>query len=158
MSMEETGKLELRKGKVKSWIKNPFNFAFLGIMLIAFSLRLYYFFITKNQALWWDELSYGGIAKTNFFYGYLGNAPEMIINEIKIRPPLLPLLWSLLLKIGSTEAISKFFLELIPSVLSVILVYIIGKKIYDKKTALISSFILAISWMHIFYTMRMLTS
>jgi len=58
-------KLEQRKTKIKSWLKNPYNLALVGLLIIAFAVRLYYFSITKDQAVWWDEAEYLLKAKNN---------------------------------------------------------------------------------------------
>jgi len=53
--MESGDILEKRIGEVVRWIKNPYNFAFVAILAFTIILRLYYFSLTKNQPLWWDE-------------------------------------------------------------------------------------------------------
>lgn len=157
--MESEELIEERKKKIKALIKGSDKLAILGIVALAFVIRIYYFFVTKDQTLWWDALAYASMAKTNFLYGVsLSEASMSVFNEIMIRPPLLPLLWSFLMKFSFTELMSKFVLQIVPSVLSVFVIYLIGKEVYDKKTALIAAAIFAVSWIHLFYSMRMLTN
>ena len=151
----EEDKLSQHKEKTKKWIEDPYNLALMGILLVALVIRVYYFTLTKNQPLWWDELSFGSIAKTFFS----DNFPSAMLTAEKIiRPPLFSLLWFLLIKMGASEPLSRFFLEFLPSVFSVFFIYLIGRNFSDKKTALVATFIISISWLHLFYSMRLLTS
>ena len=62
------GSVVHRKGKLQKffseWIKDNHNKVFLGILILGIIIRLYYFFITKDQPLWWDESDYMAYAKT----------------------------------------------------------------------------------------------
>jgi len=149
--------IEKRTDKIAKWFKDPYNLGLILILILAFTVRIYYFIVTIDQALWFDGLAYGSMAKTHFLTGVWSGYPTGVISEILIRPPILPAIWMVLIDLNFSEAASKFIIEFIPSVLSIFLVYVIGKEIYNKKIALIAAFVLAISWMHIFYTMRFLT-
>lgn len=151
--------LEQRKekieNKVSKFMKDPYNLALVGVLLFAFIVRFYYFFITKSQPLWWDEAVYGTLAKN--YITHMWNGMDVIVGESVIRPFLFPFLWSILLRLGANEVVARFFLEFIPSILSVFFVYLIGKELYDKKVGLISAFIFSALWLHLFYTARLLT-
>ena len=147
-----------RAEKSFNWLKNKYSLGLVLVLALALIIRVYYFFITKDQALWWDALAYGSIAKTHFLSGEWSTVATSVVYEMILRPPLLPILWSFLMDIGFAEPMSKFVLEIIPSFLSVFVVYLIGKEIYGKKTALLAAFILGVSWMHIFYSTRILTN
>ncbi|MFH1290726.1 MAG: glycosyltransferase family 39 protein, partial [Nanoarchaeota archaeon] len=157
MTEEVDRKIQERKDVISRWFKNQHNLILVAVILLGAIIRLYYFSLTKDQALWWDALSYGSIAKTFFLSGDWAGSSAIVAGEILIRPPLFPFLWGLLMKIGFSELLSKFALQFIPSVLSIFFVYLIGKKMYGHKEGLIAAFILAMSWIHIFYSMRMLT-
>jgi len=148
--------IQKRKEKIINWFKDPLNLTLTGILLFAFSIRLYYFILVGNQPLWWDEACYGSLAR-NLISG-IWNGTNLIVGETLIRPPLFPFLWSLLMRLNLSETISRFFLEFIPSVLSVFFVYLVGKEIFNKKTGLIAAFIFSVLWIHIFYTIRLLTN
>ena len=45
--IEVTQKIEARKEKIKNWLKDPSNLIFIGIIIFAIAIRLYYFFLTK---------------------------------------------------------------------------------------------------------------
>jgi hypothetical protein len=138
---------------IKKLVKE--NYIIIGIILLAIILRLYYFSVTINQTLWWDELSYGDLAKN--FVTHQWDNQRFILGETNIRPLFMSYFWSLLIRIDFTEAMSKFILEIIPSILVVILTYLIAIKMYNKRIALISTFLMAISWLSIFYSMRFMT-
>ena len=115
------------KKEIFNWLKEPLNLLLVGVLIFAFAIRFYYFFTIGNQPLWWDEAVYGSLAK-NFAY-HLWNQSDVILHEILTRPPLLSLLWSLLIWINLPESGVRFFLEFIPSILSVFLIYLIGKEV-----------------------------
>ena len=69
------------KEKVKAWLKNRYNLGLIGILVLSFIIRMYYFVITKDQAMWWDEAEYMATAKSWAF-----DIPYMINPQ---RPPLL---------------------------------------------------------------------
>jgi len=147
---------EKRKKKVWNWLKKPNNFVLVAILVFAFAIRLYYFILTKSQPLWWDEASYGSLAK-NLLHHAWDNMPG-IVGETVIRPPLFPLLWAFLVMFGLPEVGVRFILEFIPSVLAVFFVYLAGKELYNKRIGLIAAFIFSVLWIHLFYTCRLLTN
>ncbi len=149
---EREKKLEDR---VRGWLKDPYHAGLVGIIALSLVIRIYYFWISKDQALWWDSLCYGSIAKN--LLTHLWDSAPIIIGETSIRPWGIPLAWALLLKLGLPELFSKFLLEFVPSVLTVYFTYLVAEKMYNKRVALFASFILAVSWLHVFYSMRMLT-
>src|SRR3989338_6338384 len=90
--------VEKRKEKLKAkcldWLKDPYNKAFLGILIFAIIIRIYFLVITKNQAVWWDAADYLTEAKVL--------AGNLNINYYFTprRTFLMPLLWAGLLKLG----------------------------------------------------------
>ncbi len=153
---QEEKKIEERENRILGWVKNPENAMLLIILAFAVIIRLYYFIITKDQALWWDEACYGSLAK-NFLTHQWDNT-IIIKGEMGIRPLLLPLLWAVMIKLNFPEIFSKFLFVLVPSIFTIPLVYLLLTKLYNKKVALICSAIFAISWIHVFYSVRLLTS
>ena len=47
-----------RTAKIKGWFKDPYVIGFIAIIVVAFIIRMYYFFQTLDQAVWWDEGEY----------------------------------------------------------------------------------------------------
>ncbi len=133
--------LEERKEKIKNWLKDPHNLVLVGILVFLIIFRAYWFFSTLHQPLWWDEANYMNIART-----WLG---------AEYRPVLFPLIISAFLFLRFGETSVRAFV-LLCSIISVILLYGIGNLFFNKKTALFSSFILAVFWSFSFYSHRIL--
>jgi hypothetical protein len=147
--MPESEKLEdKKKQRLKEWLSDRSNLALIGIMIFAFVVRLYYYFLTKNQPLWWDESGYMAAAKS-----YAGIGHYQLEN---LRLPGFPLLASVLFRIGLTsEPLMRFVLLFIPAMLLIFLTYKMIKEMYpDKRIALISTAIITVLWEHLFYSNR----
>jgi hypothetical protein len=136
MEQEELSK---KKEKLSLFLKDKHNLIFLAILALGIIIRLYYFYLTKNQPLWWDEADYMAYAKN-----LAGIDTNWIINAQ--HNSLLPYIAALFFKLGLSEAVIKFFLEFIPSV---IIVYL-----NDKRIALISTFLMATFWEILFNSFR----
>ena len=144
---EEVRREEFKEG-VKAWMKNPYNLTFLGILLFAIIIRLYFFSVTSGQALWWDEADYLAYSKN------LAGFPISWIITAQ-HNSLYPFLAAGIFAFGFGESFAKLALQVIPSVLTVFLTYFLVDKMYkDKRVALISSFLMATFWEHLFNTTR----
>lgn len=145
---------EKRKKKIKdyilNWLKDPYNKAFLGIFILAVTIRIYFLITTIHQPVWWDAADYLTEAKV------LAGRLNIQYYFTPRRTFLLPILWAGLLKLGFGE-ISFRILEFLFSVSAIPAIYMIGKKMFDKKVALISSFLFAVFWMYLFYSNRLMT-
>jgi len=150
----EEKELEQKKDKIVSWLKKPINFSLFTVLFIGIAFRLYYFWMTRAQPLWWDELCYGSLAKNMISHAW--NGTSLIIGETNIRPMIFPFLWSLLLRLNLGELVSRILLVLLPSIASLFFVYLIGKEIYGKRVGIISAFIYGVLWINLFYTARLL--
>lgn len=131
----------------KKWFKDPYNITLLVIVGFAFIIRIYYFILTQNQAVWWDEADYMAIAKAIAF-GY-----DYSINVV--RPIFFPLIISFFLKLGDQEVLIRTLL-LVLSIVSVTSLYFLGKEMFNKKIGLISAFLMSIFYLNLFYTNRIL--
>ncbi len=141
-------KNRINKMKIKKWFKDPYNLALVGILVFAFCLRLYYFILTKNQPLWWDEAEYMLKAK-HFAFG----TPDT--GWFSLRPLLLPLVGAVFFKIGIGELgirISWLFI----SVANVFLIFLLGKELFNKKIGLLASFLYVPFYLDMFYANRIL--
>jgi 4-amino-4-deoxy-L-arabinose transferase-like glycosyltransferase len=136
---------EIKKNKLKDFLKE--NLPIILILIFGFAIRLYYLILTKNQATWWDESEYISVGLHWFF-----DIPYELNPQ---RPPLLSLLEGIMMKIGSSEIVLKFVIELIPSTLLILISYLIVKEMYNKKLALLVSFFIAVSWEILFNTVRL---
>lgn len=137
--------------------KNLFDLklAIVAIILFAAVVRIYFFNLVKTQAHWWDSLAYGSLAK-NMIYHMWDSLP-FIAHEAIIRPPIFPLIWSFLIRIGASDYAVIFLTGIIPSIISVYLVYLIGREMYSKKVGLAAAVFASVSWIHLFYSARAMT-
>lgn len=141
MGFEKTGE------KFRNWLKDPYNLA-LFLLVMAFVLfRLYWFFSTLSQPLWWDEAYYMNNARA-----WLGKVEWKIDAH---RPILFPLILMVFSLTGFEEFLARLFV-LFCSIISIPLLYEVGKIFFNKKIALISSFILGVFWSFSFYSHRIL--
>jgi 4-amino-4-deoxy-L-arabinose transferase-like glycosyltransferase len=138
------------KKKILIWLKDPYNKVFLAILALAIIIRIYFLSITINQAVWWDAADYLTSAKV------LANGLNIGYHFNPRRTILLPILWAVLLKLGFGE-LSFRILEFLLSVLAIPGMYLLGKELFDRKVGLISSFLLAVFWMQIFYSNKLMT-
>ena len=104
-------------------IKNKYKLAIASVILFGAIVRLYLFNLVKNQAHWWDSLAYGSLAKNMIFHKW--DSLPFLIHESTIRPPLLPIIWSLFLRIGASDYFLILFTNIIPSITSIILIFIL---------------------------------
>lgn len=132
---------------VYDWISKRNNLIFLAILVFAIIIRLYFFSMTSTQPLWWDESDYLAYAKN-----LAGFNVDWIVTAK--HNSLFPYIVGFLFKLGFGESTTKFLVEIIPSILVVILTYLAAKEMYNEKIALITSFLMAISWTILFNSMR----
>ena len=115
----------------------------LLILVLALILRI----ITLNQSLWLDEAINLNAVKS---LGFLDLATKYSLGDF--HPPLYHLiLKGTTLLIGSSE-ISARIPSVILAVASLLLLFLITRKLYETKTALIASTLLASSPLHIYYS------
>jgi 4-amino-4-deoxy-L-arabinose transferase-like glycosyltransferase len=150
--MEDSEKIiEGRKNKLLKLFRDNPDYIFLSIILFTIVIRIYYFFLTKNQPLWWDEADYMSMARY-----FAGLAPQIEYIFDPVRQVLNPFLLSLFFRItGVNEFLPRLFL-LILSIASVIGMYYLGKELYNKRVGLLSSFFMSIFWLNLFFSYRVL--
>lgn len=139
------------KEQTKEWLKNPYNLIFIIILILTIGMRFYYFQLTIDQPVWWDEGEYLSAAK-----GFAG------VFEFQIGPQrnvLFPILVSLFYRAGiDNEAALRFFLLFIPSIIAILLFYFCIKEMYnDKRIALICLVLASVLWEHLFFSNRFQT-
>ena len=144
----------MNKEEIKKWLNSNENKLLVLIIAFAIILRVFYFFKLGEQSIWWDEGDYLAIAKV---WASNMETPEWWAHFTSIRPLFIPVLFTILFKIGFSELAVRFFLLLIPSILTIYLVYALGRDLYSKETGLIASFIMSVYWVFFFYSFRLLT-
>jgi len=128
----------------KSYITIPM------VLLIAVTVLVRLPVWDINEGYWWDEAVYLGLGKNIAE----GNGYSINIGDEAFRPPLLPFITSLLIKNG--EWIIRLIFPVF-GILGTLATYFLAKKLYDKKTALVSAFLVSASQFYIFYGQKILT-
>ncbi len=138
----------------------------LGIFLLALIIRVIFVFASPVKI--WDETVYANLGydlSKNFFdYSFANNgwSDFIPITEGKyswpnagFRAPLLP--YSLLIfYLFNLDFLINFFMPFIGA-LSVCLVYILGRKLFNEKVALYSAIFFLLIPLHVFYSAKILT-
>jgi 4-amino-4-deoxy-L-arabinose transferase-like glycosyltransferase len=117
-----------------------------AILLFAAAIRLAW--SAENRTLWPDEAVYLLAAKS-----FAGMADYEVPAS---RSILLPLLWSLLYRMGLEERAIRAT-GVVFSLLSVHLLWRIGRRLHGDAAALCASFLLAVFWLDVFLCERFLT-
>jgi len=118
---------------MKSSIKKhiPFQILIFLISIVYFSS----FFISHD--IWWDSAVFLGMGK---YIWSLGDSGLWEASRPLIWPFILGFFW----KLGLNEIIAGKVIVILFSIGSVILTYLISYRLFDKKTALLSSLFLSI--------------
>ena len=109
-------KAKIRK-KIEYIIKNKEKVLLYTLLAFVIILKLYYFSVTINQAVWWDEGDYLAVAKELTLDR---EDPEWWTHFTGMRPMLVPLIWAFLFLLNFGEPIIRFLTLLIPSILTII--------------------------------------
>jgi len=145
--------------KIKSWIKK--NQLILWLFVIALVIRLFFVFVMPIKL--WDETVYinlgydlsNNFLQYSFTHGWSDFIPGGLYPKAGFRAPLLPYIIS-----GFYFLKLKFLINFIMPIVgafSVVLVYLLGKEMFNKKIGLISSLFFALIPLHVFYSGRILT-
>ena len=119
-------------------MSNPFK-EHIGIIaiIILFIFSFFYYF-NPNADLWWDSSVYLGIGKYVYSIGEVGLYEES-------RPLVWPLISGFFWKLGLDAAFFGRLLVLIFGVGTIICTYLVAYDLFNKRTALLASFLLAFS-------------
>ncbi len=113
------------------------------ILLLGIVLRL----VNLNQSLWLDEATSAIVARDY--------SVQKILTEFSIgdfHPPLHYLFLKVWGNIFGLSEVSLRFPSLIAGMLTIWLIYLLAKKIFDENTARISALFLAVNPLHIYYS------
>jgi len=134
------------------WVKDNYDKAFVGVLVLAFILRFIIFLKTMDQAIWWDAADYLATAKR-----WAGINPHFIDMWYYRRGFFWPLFGAFFFWIGIGEIgirISVLFF----SAGIVASSYFLVSKMFGKKHALLTSIALSFSWVYLFFSGRPLTN
>ncbi|MAG61049.1 hypothetical protein CL619_04640 [archaeon] len=129
-----------------SFFKN--HWIIITILTLAIILRLIH--LQQNYAIWWDSSIYLGVAKYIYSAGVNGMWEPY-------RPLVHPLLLGFFWKIGANLILVAKAFDLIFSLTTISLTYMIAKQLYSKLTAYYAVLILAIEPLFIMFTGLYLT-
>ena len=121
---------------VKSFFSDKANIAPVSVLLIAAVLR---FYKLGEQSLWYDEIV--TVVRAQQGLRYIFSLPN----------PLIYFLVYIELLFGDLGFIIRFYTAIF-GILSVAALYVLAKRLFDKRTALLSSLFLALNTYHIFHS------
>ena len=128
-------------GNKSPWLKsNQIILALLLIILLGSFLRIYGL---GSESIWFDEAVSINVSQQSV---------ALIIEKAELHPPLyyiILLFWILLF--GTSEVATRS-LSAIFGIISIFLIYQVGHALFSRKIGLISCFISAISYFHIYYS------
>lgn len=140
--------MEDKKERVKKYLEDKYNLLFIFLILGVIITRLYFFFLTNNQPVWWDEAE------------YLLKAKSIAIGTPDTgwwdgRPVLFSLVLSIFYALGLGEISIRLGLIFI-SIMVGVLVYLVGKELSSKKVALITTILFSSIYLVLFYSVRIM--
>ena len=112
------------------------------ILALAFIFRV----ISVNQSFWLDEATTATVARDLSYSDYLAFATA------DFHPPIYYLLVKFWAQIFGISELGIRSLSIFAGVGTVYLLYLIGKELFDKKTAYLTSILLATSGLHIYFS------
>ncbi len=124
------------------------EYIILGLILISLALKAT--LVPFNEGLWWDEAVYMGLGRS-ITHGVYSLEPGTSIETF--RPFLFPFIIS---PLSGHLFLARMFVVLISAV-SAISVYLLAKKIFDRRTAIWSAFLLSTSYLFVFFSTKALT-
>lgn len=124
-----------------SFNQKQISYCILLIILLAFFLRIYNL---DAESLWLDEaLSVEHYAKNDI---------TTIIERLSVHPPLYYIILHFWIKLFGDSEFSVRFLSAIFGIMSIYVIYRLGKLIFDDNVGIISALLLSISLFHINYS------
>lgn len=116
-----------------------------GIILLGFLLRIYQL---DSESLWQDEgFTLNEVDKSN-----LKDTFKAVFGPPEGTPPAYFLLLHFWVKLFGSSDFSLRFPSVLFGVISIYLIFLVGKALFDKKTALIGSLIMSVSMIQILYS------
>lgn len=131
-------KVQNKKKKESTTVINPVWY----VVLLATSLRL----LSINQSLWLDEATTALVSRLSF------SDILVTFGRTDFHPPLYYLFMKLINLVGGSSEIVLRLPSVLAGVLTVYVIYLIGKTLFNKQIGLIASLLLATSPLHIYYS------
>src|SRR3989344_3593318 len=115
----------------------------IAVLLIALILRL----VKLNQSLWLDEAINVNVVHS---LGFKRLVVDYAIGDFP--PPFFHIVLKSWMQVFGSSEIAVRIPSVIFGVATVYLIFLIGRKLYEQKTALIAATLLATSPLHIYYS------
>lgn len=119
-------------------------------LVLAFAFALQLVFLFQNHNMWWDSSVYLGMGH------YIYSLGEQGIWE-HVRPLVFPLMLGFFWKIGLNDVLFGYLLTMVFSLGSILLAYLICKKIFSKEVGEIAALLLALTPVFFESTFRIMT-
>ena len=119
------------------------KFLLVGIILLGVVLRMQ----GLTRSFWYDEVGYSTLVGFRTLFGGMW-------NRIWEDPaaPFYPLLMSFWVRLFGDSELSVRMLPFLCGILSIVLIYLVALKLTDRLSAMIASFLLALSPVHVWYS------
>ncbi len=118
--------------------KYLYTLLLLIVVVLAAALR---FYDLKGESYWYDEVIMVRVAQGDIWSILEGG-----------RPPFFIVLAHFWIKLFGTSEVATRSLSALAGVLSIPLIYAVGRQLFDKRVGLISAFLMAISQFQIYYS------
>ena len=116
--------------------------AIIAVIILAFALRIY---CLDHQSIWYDE----GVS---VYFANQGLRDLVAGVSADNHPPLHFFALHLWLKLAGQSEFSVRFLSLISGVLSVPLLFKLGRELFNRRVGLLAAFLLSISPFHVWFS------
>ena len=129
--------------EITAWVKSrPVLIWIVPVTTVALVLRLARL---GFQPLWWDE-------GWSLYFATSDPGAMLRLTAVDIHPPLYYLLLHLWISLFGPGPVSVRLLSVLIGVAAVPLIYLVGRWLFDHKTALAAALLLAVSPFHIYYS------
>jgi 4-amino-4-deoxy-L-arabinose transferase-like glycosyltransferase len=114
-----------------------------AVVLLGFLLRLYRI---DQQSVWYDEIFSLAVSQLPH-----QEMTQKLVEDI-VQPPLHYYLLHILFKLFGFGPLQARLLSVVWGTLAIVMVYLLGKHLFDRRTALLSALLLAVSQISVMYS------
>jgi len=128
-------------GNKSPWLKsNEIILVLLLIILLGSFLRIY---SLGSESIWLDEA---------FSIDVSQQSVALIIEKVELHPPLYYIILHFWMLLFGTSEVATRSLSAIFGIISIFLIYQVGRTLFNHRVGLISGFLSGISYFHIYYS------
>lgn len=131
-------------GNKSPWLKsNEIILVLLLIILLGSFLRIYGL---GSESIWFDEAVSINVSQQSV---------ALIIEKTELHPPLYYIILHFWMLLFGTSEVATRSLSAIFGIISIFLIYQVGRTLFNHRVGLISGFLSGISYFHIYYSQEM---